>query len=193
MNTTRLGAWCGIAAGALIALPAAVETVTGETAATSFLLGLSPALAVPLLIALHQRQQAATGPFGATAFTLNTIGLGLFGGAAFMLNMGIFYLPEPTAKTLLQGPTMYALLGSALVFTVGTVLFGITMARAGVLPRVPSIAYTLALPALALAAPLPDTLLTSSFHIVSGAALVWLAVALTRSTAREGGRSAARS
>ena len=43
----RLGSWCGVAAGLTLALPAAVEAVTGETAATSFVLGVSPALAIP--------------------------------------------------------------------------------------------------------------------------------------------------
>ncbi|SER24235.1 hypothetical protein [Actinokineospora terrae] len=177
---TRLGTYCGLAAGALIALPAAVETVTGETAATSFLLGLSPALAVPLLVVLHLRQSDASGPFGAVAAVANLLGLGLFGGAAFMLNMGIFYLPEATAKELLQGTPKVALLGSALVFTAGSILFGIAMVRARVFPRIPSLVYIGALPALALAAPLPDTLVTSSLHVICGATLVWLALSLVR-------------
>jgi len=174
----RLGRWSGILAGLLIALPAMVETVTGETAATSFLLGLSPALAIPLLVALHLRQSHATGAFGAAAYTLNVVGLGLFGGAAFMLNMGLFYLDEPVVEELLQGPTKFALLGSAVVFTIGSVLFGTSMMRAKVHPRIPATAYIVTLPALALAARLPDTVLTSGLHIASGATLVWLAASL---------------
>ncbi|WP_051385879.1 hypothetical protein [Actinokineospora inagensis] len=175
---TRLSSWSGIAAGLLIAIPSAVEIGTGETAATSFLLGISPALATPLLIALHLRQQQSSGSFGVVAFVLNTIGLSLFGGAAFMLNMGVYYLPDPVAQTLLHGPTMYALLGAGIVFSVGTVLFSVSMIRSHVHPRIPSITYGLALPVLALAAPLPDNWLISCVHITSGLTLLWLASAL---------------
>lgn len=173
---TRLAVWCGVVAGLCIALPAAVEVVTGETAATSFVIALSPALAIPLLAALRQRQ----APFGAVAYTVNAIGLGLFGGAAFTLNMALFYLDEPVVAELLRGPTMVALLGSALVFATGSVLFGVSMFRSGVHPRVPAAAYTVAFPVLAVAARLPDTPLTSAVHLVAGASLVWLAADLAR-------------
>jgi hypothetical protein len=180
-SLTRLGAWCGAAAGLAISLPAAIEAVTGETASTSFVLGLSPALAIPLLVVLHLQQSAAAGAFGALAYTMNVVGLGLFGGAAFMLNMGLFYLDDAVVTDLLQGPTRIALLGSAVVFTAGTVLFGIAMVRARVHPRMPSVVYPIALPVLALAAPLPDNLVTSTLHVVAGAALVWLALSAARS------------
>jgi hypothetical protein len=172
---TRLGTWCGVLAGLCIALPAAVEAVTGETAATSFVIGLSPALAIPLLVVLHLRQSAVAGPFGAVAYTVNAVGLGLFGGAAFTLNMALFYLDDSTVADLLEGPTMVALLGSALVFAAGSILFGVAMLRAGVLPRVPAVAYLVAFPVLAVAARLPDTPLTSAIHVVAGGSLVWLA------------------
>lgn len=171
---TKLGAWCGVAAGLCIALPAAVEIVTGETAATSFVLGLAPALAVPLLVVLHL-SHGTSGRFGAVAFTVNAVGLGLFGGAAFTLNLALFYLDDATVRELLRGPTMVALLGSALVFALGSVLFGVAMLRAGVLARVPAVAYLVAFPVLAIAARLPDTPLISAVHIVAGGSLVWLA------------------
>jgi hypothetical protein len=180
----RLGAWCGVLAGLTLAIPAAIEAVSGETAATSFVLGVSPALAIPLLVVLHLRQSAAAGPFGAVAYTLNLVGLGLFGGAAFTLNMVLFYLDDAVVKDLVQGPTMLALLGSAVVFTVGAVLFGITMVRAGVHPRVPAVLYIVAFPVLAVAARLPDTIATSALHVVAGATLVWLAAASGTAVAR---------
>ncbi|WP_291413768.1 hypothetical protein [Actinophytocola sp.] len=98
--------------------------------------------------------------------------------------MTLFYLDEPVVEELLQGPTMFALLGSAAVFATGAVLFGITMVRARVHPRVPAVAYIVALPALAVAARLPDTVLTSGLHVVAGATLVWLSVSLVPAPAR---------
>ncbi|CAM4107722.1 hypothetical protein KIPE111705_40645 [Kibdelosporangium persicum] len=170
-----LAVWSGMAAGLCIVLTGLVEAVAGETGPTSFVLGLSPALALPLLVALHLRQRDNTGE---VAFTLNLIGLGLFGGAAFTLNMVLFHLDEP----VLPAPARIALLGSAAVFALGTVLFGVTMLRARIHPRIPTVAYMVAFPLLALAARLPDTPLTSAVHVVAGASLVWLATAMVTPT-----------
>jgi hypothetical protein len=175
----RLGGWCGVAAGLTLGLPAAIEAVTGETPATGFVLALSPALAIPLLVVLHLRQAAVTGRFGAAAVTVNLVGVGLFGGAGFALNIVLVRLPESVTRDLVRGPVLLALIGSAVVFAAGAALFGITTVRAGVLPRVPAVAYTVALPVLALAAPLPDTIATSALHVVAGATLVWLAVSVS--------------
>ncbi|HEV7650263.1 MAG TPA: hypothetical protein VGP26_19115 [Actinophytocola sp.] len=175
----RLGAWCGVAAGLTLGLPAVVEAVTGETPATGFVLALSPALAIPLLVALHLRQAAVTGRFGAVAVTVNLVGVGLFGGAGFALNIVLVRLPDAVVRDLVRGTVLLALIGSAVVFAAGAVLFGVATVRAGVLPRVPAIAYTVALPVLALAAPLPDTIATSALHVVAGTTLVWLAMSVS--------------
>lgn len=176
-----LAVWSGVASGLCIVLTGMVEAVTGETAPTSFVLGLSPALALPLLVALHLRQRDVTGD---AAYTLNLVGLGLFGGAAFTLNMALFHLDEPVLQELLRGPTMFALLGSAVVFAIGTVLFGVTMLRARIHPRVPIVAYMVAFPLLAVASRLSDTPLTSAVHVVAGVSLVWLAAGMVRQPLR---------
>lgn len=182
MTMNRLAAWFGVLAGLCIGLPGAVEAFTGETAATSFVLGVAPALAIPLLAALHLRQSDATGSFGAVAYTVNVVGLGLFGGAAFALNLALFYVDRPVLDELLAGPTRIALLGSAVVFAVGAVLFGITMVRARIHPRAAAVTYAVALPVLALAAPLPDSPLTGAIHVAAGAAVLWLAATITERT-----------
>ncbi|GAA0984405.1 hypothetical protein GCM10009555_058100 [Acrocarpospora macrocephala] len=175
----RFGAVCGLLSGLFIALPGAVEAFTGETAVTSFVLGVSPALAVPLLTALHIGQMHAAGALGSIGYAVNLIGLGLFGGAAYALNLVLYYLGETVADDL-AAPTRAALLGSALVFTAGTVLFTIAMVRARVYPRIPVWIYGIALPVFAIAARLPDTPLTSALHVVVGATLAWLATAIWR-------------
>ena len=193
MTLTRMAAWFGVLAGLCIGLPGAIETVTGETAATSFVLGVAPALALPLLTVLHLRQSDAAGTFGAVAYTVNLVGLGLFGGAAFTLNLALFYVDKPVLDALLDGPTRFALLGSAVVFAVGAVLFGVAMVRARIHPRIPAVGYAVALPVLALAAPLPDSLLTSAVHVAAGAAVLWLAATITERTPENTPRIPARS
>ncbi|MEV7197539.1 hypothetical protein AB0N81_37980 [Streptomyces sp. NPDC093510] len=176
----RIGALSGLLAGLLIALPALVEAFTGETTATSFFLALSPAFSLPLLAALHRRQGAVTGRFGETAYVVNLIGLGLFGGAAFASNLVLFHFDDAVIEETLTGPTIPALIGSAVVFAVGCVLFGAATVRARVFPRVPAWAYATALPLFAFLIALPDSVLTSALHIVVGATLTWLAAALWR-------------
>lgn len=179
MTLDKLARWTGVLAGLCIGLPGAVETITGETAVTSLVLGIAPALALPLLTALYLRQGGdRSGAFGTVAYVANVVGLGLFGGAAFTLNLALFYLDPAVLGTLLDGPTRLALLGSAVVFAVGVVLFGIAMVRARTHPRVPAVLYAVALPVLALAGPLPDSLLTSAVHVLAGASVTWLAAAL---------------
>ncbi|MDH2425003.1 hypothetical protein [Sphaerisporangium sp. TRM90804] len=174
----RFGAVSGLLCGLFIALPGAIEVFAGETAPTSFMLAVSPALATPLLTALWLAQRARDERFGLVAYGVNLIGLGLFGGAAFTLNLALFYLDEATVRTLLQGPTRTALIGSAAVFAIGSALFAVSMVRAGVHPRVPAVAYGIALPLFAVLAPLPDTPLISLLHVLAGLVLVWLAVSL---------------
>jgi hypothetical protein len=178
LSLLRFGAVSGLLCGLFIGAPGAVEAFTGETVATSAVLGVSAAFASPLLVALHVRQADAAGRLGAVAYAVNLVGLGLFGGAAFALNLTLVHLESDVLKQLLAGPTRLALLGSAVVFVVGSVLFGVAMLRARVFPRVPAAAYAVALPAFALLAPLPDTPLTSGLHVVVGLTLVWLSLAL---------------
>ncbi|MFV2198644.1 hypothetical protein [Nocardiopsis sp. LOL_012] len=134
----RAGAVFGVLSGAFMALPDAVETVTGEIVLSSLFLGLSPALALPLLLALHLRQSRAVGGFGTAAFLVNLIGLGLFGGAGFALNIVLVHLDGALVADLTGGPAGLVLLGSALVFAVGSVLFGIAVVRSGRHPRGPA-------------------------------------------------------
>lgn len=174
----RFSAASGALCGLFIALPGAIEAFTGETTPTSFVIGISPALGPALLTALYLGQHARAGRFGIVAYAVNLIGLGLFGGAAFTANLALFYLDREALVDLLQGPTRLALVGSAAVFAIGSVLFAISLVRAKVYPRLPAWMYGIALPLFALAAALPDSLLTSSLHVLAGASLVWLAISL---------------
>ncbi|MDE3723316.1 hypothetical protein PWG71_18135 [Nocardiopsis sp. N85] len=178
----RTSAVLGVLSGAFMAGPAAVEAVTGETALTGFFLGLSPSLAVPLLVALYLGQSRAAGVFGAVAYVVNLLGLGLFGAVAFSLNIMLYHLDGAVLAELMGGVAGPIVLGSAVVFALGSVLFGVSMVRARVHPRVPAWAYTVFPAALALAAPLPDSPLTLGIHVVAGASLVWLAVSLWSKT-----------
>lgn len=174
MMLLRFGAACGVVLGLSIGLPGAVEAFTGETTATSLAIGLGTAFGPPALTAFFLLRRNPSGPFGAIAYGLNTIGLGLFTGVAFALNLVLFFLSDTVVSDVLAGPTGVVVRISALVFVLGTVLFGITMIRDRAYPSVPAWGYTVALPLLALLAPLDDTPLTSAVHLVAAASLIWL-------------------
>jgi len=181
MSTTwllRFGAACGVVLGLSTAVPGLIEAFTGETAATSFVLGIGAAFGAPALTALHLRQHAESGRFGAIAYAVNIIGLGLFAGVAFALNLVLFYVDEAVADEVLAGPTRVAVLGSALVFVTGTILFSVSMLRARVLPALPAAGYGAAFTLLALLAPLADSPLTSAIHVLAGGSLIWLSAAV---------------
>jgi hypothetical protein len=175
---SRFGAVCGVVLGLSVGVPGLIEAFIGETAATSFVIGLGAAFGPPLLMALYMRLSAGGGRFGGVAYAVNVIGLGLFAGVAFALNLVIFFLDEAAADDLLAGPTRAAILLSAAVFVVGTILFAISMARSKAFPLPPVYGYGIALPLLAVLAPLPDSPLTSVVHMLAAGALIWLSLSL---------------
>ena len=187
----RFGAACGVVLGLSTGVPGMVEAITGETTATSLVIGLGAAFGPPALTALYLHL-AAGGRFAAVAYVLNAIGLGLFTGVAFALNLVLFFVPESTVDDVLAGPTGPVIRVSGIVFVAGTVLFGAAMLRGRAFPRLPVWGYTVTLPLLALLAPLPDTPFTSAVHVLAAASLVWLSVTVwTAAAVRSPGTAAA--
>ncbi|MFG3437791.1 hypothetical protein ACGF0J_11175 [Nonomuraea sp. NPDC047897] len=176
IRLSRFGAICAILLGLSIGVPGLVEAFTGETAVTSFVLGIGTALGTPAVTVLYLHHAAAGGRFGLVAYAVNVIGLSLFAGVAFTLNLVLFYLEPAIVQRVLQGPTRVAFLAATAVFVAGTVLFAVSMARSRIFPRLAVYGYGVALPLLALLASLPDTPLTSAVHVVAGASLIWLAL-----------------
>jgi hypothetical protein len=172
----RLSAGAGIVGALLLGIPGLIEIVTGETTVTSLLIGVSAALLIPLVPALHAYQSRVTGVRADGAYLVNIVGLGLFGGAGFTLNIVLFFLDDPVLKELMTGPTRPMLLMSGLAFAAGTIAFGVTLIRSRAVPGPLAWGYTLLLPLPAALAPLPDSVLGGLAHGAAGAVLVGLAL-----------------
>ncbi|MET9227226.1 hypothetical protein [Lentzea sp. NPDC003310] len=168
------GAVCGVVLALSIGVPGAVEAFTGETAVTSAVIGLGTAFGAPAVLAFHGHQAHASGRFGAFAFASNLLGLGVFTGVAFALNLVVFFL-EPG---VLAPVTQVVLKAGSLVFVVGSVLFGVSMVRARVFPAVPAWGYGISFVLLAVFAVLPDTPVSALVHVACAAVLVWLSAAV---------------
>ncbi|WP_449062896.1 hypothetical protein [Planomonospora algeriensis] len=180
---SRFGMVCGVVLALSVGVPGAIEAFTGETAATSIVLGLGIAFGPPALIAFHLHQSSSSGRFGIFAYAVNMIGISLFAGVVFALNLVVFFLDPAVVKALLAGPTRFALLGGMALFVIGTALFSASMLRTGVFPRVPAVGYGVTLVLLAVLAPLPDTPLNSVVHVLVAASLIWLSLSLRRGEA----------
>jgi hypothetical protein len=186
----RFSAASGLLSGLFLAVAGFISIFTGKTAGAAFVIALTPALAVPLVVAVfHQRHADVPGVFGPVAYAVNLIGLGLFGGAAFTIDTTLFYLTTPVRDHLKHEPTIAALLGSAALFAVGTVLFGIFLLRTGAYPRLLCLAYAVFPALLAALSPLPDSPLKNAVHCLTGLTLAWLAVTSWRTA--PGGAAAA--
>jgi hypothetical protein len=177
----KASATLGIIGGLMLGVPGLVEIGTGETAATSLILGLGAGPAMALLPALYfyvclSSPTVSGASARLNAYLANLVGLALFGAAGYTLNVALFFLDQPDLEELLEGPTRFALLGSALVFAVGTVAFGVTMIRSGAFPASAAWGYTVLLPIFAVAAGLPDSAITGLLHGLVGLVLVVLAL-----------------
>ncbi|MFJ7949424.1 hypothetical protein ACIQ6K_38390 [Streptomyces sp. NPDC096354] len=187
---TRFGAVCGVLFGLSLGVPGTIEAFTGETAATSFIVGLGVAgFGIPALIAFHLRQADASGRFGVVAAAVNIIGLGLFAGASFTYNVVLFFVEPDVFDAVADGPSMWAILGGGATFIIGTLLFGVSMARTGVLPRPAAVGYTITLVLLALLGRLPDTLFSSANHVAACVSLIFLSRSVWRASSNPVNRS----
>jgi hypothetical protein len=180
----RFGAVAGVFFGLAFGVPGLIEAFTGETAGTSFTVGLGvAAFGLPALFAFYRYQADVAGRFGAVAFVVNAIGLGLFVGASFAFNNVLFFVDDSVYAAVLDGPTRFALLPAGLFFVVGSVLFGVSMARSGVMPRAAAVGYTVALPMIGVLGTLEDSLLSSLAHVVAACSLFALSARVWHGTA----------
>ena len=90
--------------------------------------------------------------------------------------MVLFFVEPAVFDAVLDGPSNWVILGGGAIFIIGTLLFGASMIRTGVHPRLAAVGYTITLILLALLGNLPDSLLSSANHVVACVSLVWLSV-----------------
>lgn len=178
---SRFGAVCGVLFGLSLGVPGLIEAFTGETAGTSLVVGIGvAAFGTPALVAFHLRQADVSGRFGAVAAGADIIGLGLFAGTSFAYNVVLFFVEPAVFDEVLAGPTRWAVLCAGVAYLVGTLLFGASMIRAGVLPRPAAIGYTITLILLGLLGNLPDSVLSSANHVAACVSLIFLSRSVWR-------------
>jgi hypothetical protein len=175
----RFGIVGGVVAGLLIGVPGILESFTGKTTATSFVLAFAGVFGLPLLTALYL-DLPRPGRLADVSYSLSIIGTTLFCAAGFAQDALLIHLDRPAQQNLLRGSPRVALLIGLGVFIVGAVLFGATLVGADRYPRVPAFAYPVVLPAFAISATLPYSPYKGIAHAAVAVVLIWLALALAR-------------
>jgi hypothetical protein len=173
----RFGIAGGVVAGLLIGVPGILESFTGKTTPTSFVLAFAGVFALPLLTALYL-DLPRRGRLADTGYAVSVIGTALFSAAAFAQDALLVHLDRPAQQDLLRGSPKVALLLGLAVFIVGAALFGATLIRAGRYPRVPAFAYPVVLPVFSVSATLPFSPYKGIAHAALAAVLIWLALGL---------------
>jgi hypothetical protein len=91
------------------------------------------------LVGFYARQAAVAGGLGLVAFLVAFLGTAMFAGTGWsnVFNPPVVARTNPEVMLLMVPPSPLgeATLYSAVLFAVGLILFGITVIRAGVLPR----------------------------------------------------------
>ena len=163
-----------IAAGSYMVLAPFVHPESPQSAAwvPVHLLGFAALAAIQLaLVGIFARQLQRAGPLGVAGF------LAAFFGTAMMLLEGREHLfshdfGEGTPAGLWQ------LVATALVFSIGYVLLGIAVARAGVLPRGAGVLLAIGGPIVAFSPPIGILAVLIVGHALFGLGLVWSGYAL---------------
>ncbi len=170
-----------IAAGSYMVLAPFVHPESPQSAAwvPIHLLGFAALAAIQLaLVGIFARQIQRAGPLGVVGF------LAAFFGTAMMLLEGREHLfshdfGEGTPAGLWQ------LVATALVFSIGYVLLGIAVVRAGVLPRGAGILLAIGGPIVAFSPPIGIQVVLVVGHALFGLGLMWSGYALRAGAEKE--------
>lgn len=130
-----------------------------------------------VLVGIFARQVRQTGKLGVAGF------LGAFVGTAMILMEGREHLFSPDFGTGVP-LGLWELILASFVFSIGYVLLGISMARAGVLPRGAGILLAASAPVVAFSPPIGIASVVIVSHTVFGAGLAWAGYALWKETVR---------
>ena len=170
-----------VAAGASMVVAPFVHPESPQSAAwvPVHLLYFATLMAIQLvLVGIFARQVRRTGMLGVAAF------LTAFIGTAMMLLEGREHL---FSSDFGQGTPvgLWQLIAASFVFSVGYILLGVSMVRAGVLPRGAGILLAVGGPIVAFSPPIGIQAVLIVGHALFGAGLAWSGYALFSGAKRE--------
>lgn len=185
----RMSGATGLVAGVLVLLgflihplgegPEFVTSVTWVPAHALILLGF--ALSLLGLVGVHMYQSQKAGPLGTVGFLVLFVGIALFLGIPFYAVIGepVLAAEAPEALEAVEVSALGLFLGIILLIVIGGVMFGVSVLRAGMLPRYAGalLAVSVVLLLVSVLAALP-ALVTNISGALAGISIAWLSYGL---------------
>jgi hypothetical protein len=158
-----------------------IELFLPETALTNTVGYSGLVIGVFALIGVYFFQRTKGGYFGDISFMVNFLGLLLIVGVMFFINYIRPFLSQEALQALLAGPTRAVLLVSAQTFLLGVLLFGISIFRAGVFPRLAAVLYIVGFVIFSLEPLLPDAIVRTA-QVLGSISVIWFGYTLLSTT-----------
>jgi hypothetical protein len=176
----RLAAVAGLISGAAIILGKVLMLLPGEQAGeiADF---MSPLFGLGAIVGVYLFHRERAGLFGAVGFVVMFVGLGLVTSLDFYGAFVRLELDEDVREGVLEGSAGLAMAVSALIFLVGTVLFGSSLVRSGVYPRPVGWLFVVGFVFVPLVEVVGE-LVVALGSILAGVSVLWLGMVLWSAT-----------
>ena len=172
----RLAAIAGLAATVVLFVNAAKRAgLIPISPATQLVAPLAQALAIILVVGLAAVAMRQSSKYSSVALALNVLGLAAVTGVEWVINLVFVGLEPAQIATLRSGPLGTAFVAASMIFLLGSILYCSALLRDGKAPRIPVIAYAIAIIPIGLRTFVPELVLDLSLGLL-GASVTWLAL-----------------
>jgi len=180
----RLAGQAGVVAGIMLLFNTARRVgIVPENTLTHSIAPIAAFLAPFALIGIYFWQRERSGALGLWGFALSAVGLVGLAAIEFTLHYVFPLLDKQVVDRLVDGRTGTGFLFISVLFLTGTVLFGLTLWRAGRFSRPAVILYVVGFVPTALRAVVPAPVVSIAF-VLGSVALAWLSATLVLAVAR---------
>ena len=143
----------------------------------------APQLGLIALVGFYLWQREALGAAGAVGFAINFLGLAYLGCVDFARHYVLAHLDPAEVAALLSSGVRGVFLAIGVIFIIGVVLFGVTMLRAALMPRVATVLFMVGFVPFALS-PFFPTIVISVTQVIAAVGVTWMGWALWSSQHR---------
>jgi len=176
----RLAALAGlVSAGILVLNVFRRAGLVPTDAVTHAIAPWAGALALFAVVGLYLWRRAEAGVLGILGYGLSTAGFTGAVGVELAVQYIFPNMPQAQVDALVAGPARPALVTVAGAFSLGAVLFGAALIRAGGVPRVAAAGYLVTMALFAWRNALPEAAVTVD-GVLAASMVVWLSLALWR-------------
>jgi hypothetical protein len=177
---TRVAAAAGLLTGLVLLLNAGRRaTLLPDAAGLHAAAPLAEALGMLVLTGLYAHHARSGGRLALVGYVTSFVGLGGLLGAEFVINLVFPEVGAARTQALLHGPAGHEFTVAAMIYLLGSVLFGVTLWMGKLLPRTATVLYVAGSIVIALRGVLPNVTLVPGL-LATAVGIGWLSVALAQ-------------